>query len=324
VHYQIDKIKKLNCQMSPFYSLKLAFSFCLTFLLIAANCAHADQNKIITVYVTVDWEGVSLEQENIETMQAFRKKFPHIPMLQLLNPVYFLRDHPNNIVLSNIIKSTFLASDTHGLHVHAWKSLVTYCGIPYQNSHSFADTNEACETADCGYTVSLEYAYSQKELTKLIACSSNVLVENGFASPKHFRAGGWQLGPKLMAALQANGFIWDSSVTDANLLTTRWHDESGMVKMLRQLHPNSTPLDQPYAVSSYIMEYPNNASLADYTSTKQIVSMFKQLLVAKKNVMVLGFHQETATNHLNRLENAIPQMEAIAKEHGVAIDWVNQ
>jgi hypothetical protein len=310
--------------MYPFFALKLALSFFLAFSLIATNCAHAEQIQKIAIYVTVDWEGVSLELENIETMQAFRKKFPHIPMLQLLNPVYFLRDHPNNIVLSNIIKSTFLASDTHGLHVHAWKSLVTYCGIPYQNSHSFADTNEACETADCGYTVSLEYAYSQKELTKLIACSSNVLVENGFASPKHFRAGGWQLGPKLMAALQANGFIWDSSVTDANLLTTRWHDESGMVKMLRQLHPNSTPLDQPYAVSSNIMEYPNNASLADYTSTKQIVSMFKQLLVAKKNVMVLGFHQETATNHLNRLENAIPQMEAIAKEHGVAIDWVNQ
>jgi hypothetical protein len=310
--------------MYPFFALKLALSFFLAFSLIATNCAHAEQIQKIAIYVTVDWEGVSLELENIETMQAFRKKFPHIPMLQLLNPVYFVRDHPNNIVLSNIIKSTFLASDTHGLHVHAWKSLVTYCGIPYQNSHSFADTNEACETADCGYTVSLEYAYSQKELTKLIACSSNVLVENGFASPKHFRAGGWQLGPKLMAALQANGFIWDSSVTDANLLTTRWHDESGMVKMLRQLHPNSTPLDQPYAVSSNIMEYPNNASLADYTSTKQIVSMFKQLLVAKKNVMVLGFHQETATNHLNRLENAIPQMEAIAKEHGVAIDWVNQ
>jgi len=310
--------------MYPFFAPKLALSFFLASSLIATNCAHAEQIQKIAIYVTVDWEGVSLEQENIETMQAFRKKFPHIPMLQLLNPVYFLRDHPNNIVLSNIIKSTFLATDTQGLHVHAWKSLVTYCGIPYQNSHSFADTNEACETADCGYTVSLEYAYSQKELTKLIACSSDVLVENGFASPKHFRAGGWQLGPKLMAALQANGFIWDSSVTDANLLTTRWHDESGMVKMLRQLHPNSTPLDQPYAVSSNIMEYPNNASLADYTSTKQIVSMFKQLLVAKKNVMVLGFHQETATDHLNRLENAIPQMEAIAKEHGIAIDWVNQ
>jgi hypothetical protein len=310
--------------MRPIFALKLALSFCLAFSFIVSSSTHAEQIQKIAVYVTVDWEGVSLEQENIETMEAFRKKFPHIPMLQLLNPVYFLRGHPNNLVLSNIIKSTFLPSDTQGLHVHAWKSLVTYCGIPYQNSHSFADTNEACEAADCGYTVSLEYAYSQKELTKLIACSSDVLVENGFASPKHFRAGGWQLGPKLMAALQTNGFIWDSSVTDAHLLTTRWHDESGMVKMLRQLHPNSTPLDQPYAVSSNMMEYPNNASLADYTSTKQIVSMFKQLLVSEKNVMVLGFHQETATDYLNRLEAAIPQMEVIAKAHGVAIDWVSQ
>lgn len=310
--------------MRPIFALKLALSYLLAFSFIATNSLHAEQIQKITIYVTVDWEGVSLEQENIETMQAFRKKFPHIPMLQLLNPVYFLRGHSNNIVLSNIIKSSFLPSDTQGLHVHAWKSLVTYCGIPYQNTHSFADSNEACDTADCGYTVSLEYAYSQKDLTKLIACSSDVLVENGFAKPKHFRAGGWQLGPKLMAALQSNGFIWDSSVTDANLLTTRWHDASGMVKMLRQLHPNSTPLDQPYAVSPQLMEYPNNASLADYTSTKQIVSMFKQLLVAKKNVMVLGFHQETATDYLNRLEQAIPQIEAIAKEQGVAIQWVSQ
>jgi hypothetical protein len=72
------------------------------------------------------------------------------------------------------------------------------------------------------------------------------------------------------------------------------------------------------------MEYPTNASLADYTSTKQIVSMFKQLLIAKKNVMVLGFHQETATDYLNRLEQAIPQIEAIAKEIGVEINWVSQ
>lgn len=298
------------------------FSVLFFFLLSALSAAaHAQPFKI---YVTVDWEGVSLEQENIETMQEFRQKFPYIPMLQLLNPVYFLRGHPNNAVLTSTIKSTFLASDTQGLHVHAWKSLVQYCGVVYHHQYSFADTDENCQTGDCGYTVSLEFAYSQADLTKLIACSSEVLVKNGFAKPKHFRAGGWQLGPKLMAALQAGGFVWDSSVTDANLLTTRWHDESGMVKMLRQLHPTSTPLDQPYAVSPQLMEYPNNASLADYTSTKQIVSMFKQLLAAKKQVMVLGFHQETATDYLMRLEKAIPQMEATAKENGAEIEWLSR
>jgi hypothetical protein len=52
--------------------------------------------------------------------------------------------------------------------------------------------------------------------------------------------------------------------------------------------------------------------------------MFKQLLIAKKNVMVLGFHQENETDYLNRLEQAIPQIEAIAKEIGVEINWVSQ
>ncbi len=295
---------------------------CCFFLLLGAAPLQAQQT--ITVYVTVDWEGASLEQENIETMQTFRKRFPYIPMLQLLNPVYFLRDTEHAAQTATIVRSTFLPQDTQGLHVHAWKSLVEYCGVPYQHSHSFADVDEACTTGDCGYTVSLEYAYSEAELTKLIACSSDALVANGFSKPKHFRAGGWQLGPKLTSALLANGFTWDSSVTDATLLTTRWHEQSGMITMLRQLHPTSTPLDQPFAISNSLTEYPNNASLADYTSTKQIVAMFKTLLAEHKKEMVLGFHQETATDYLVRLEKAIPQMEAHAKEQGVKIEWVSR
>lgn len=282
------------------------------------------QTAKIKVYVTVDWEGATLENGNIETMQAFRKQFPYIPMLQLLNPAYFLRDHPNNAQLTSFIKSTFLPEDTQGLHVHAWKSLTNYCGVTYQHGHSFAGADEDCQTGDCGYTVSLEFAYTQADLTKLIACSSEVLVKNGFNQPVHFRAGGWQLGPKLTAALEENGFIWDSSKIDADLLTTRWHEDSGLVKMLRQLHPASTPLDQPYALSTKLMEYPNNAALADYTNTKQIVTLFENLLKANKKVMVLGFHQETAGLFLVHLEKAIPLMEAIAKKQNVQIEWVSK
>lgn len=294
---------------------------CMVLLLVSL---HVQAQQTIQVYVTVDWEGVSLEQENIETMQAFRKRFPHIPMLQLLNPVYFLRDTAHAEQTANIVRSTFLPQDTQGLHVHAWKSLIEHCGVAYQFSRSYADADEACTEGDCGYTVSLEYAYSQADLTKLIACSSDVLVANGFSKPKHFRAGGWQLGPKLTAALQANEFTWDSSRIDANLLTTRWHEQSGMVSMLRQLHPTSTTLEQPFALNNSLTEYPNNAALADYTSTKQVLEMFKTLIAEQKPVMVLGFHQETATDYLHRLEQAIPQMEVLAKEQGVSIEWVSR
>lgn len=296
----------------------------MSFFILFAHFSIAEEvlpSKKIAIYMTVDWEGVSLEQENIAAIQAFRKKFPHIPMLQLLNPAYFVRDGVNTETIASTIRSTFLSNDTHGLHVHAWKSLVHYCGVPYQSGFSYADTNEACETGDCGYTVSLEFAYSQDQLTQLISCSREILVKNGFQQPKHFRAGGWQFGEKLSAALQKNGFIWDSSRTDANLLTSRWHAESSLVKMVRTLHPESTSLDQPYPISDTLMEYPNNASLADYTNAKQIVEMFKNLIAQNKKVMVLGFHQETAADFLENLEIAIPKMEALAKKENMEIEW---
>lgn len=305
----------------------LHVSLVLSFALLLAGCqqlAPKEVPKKMLLYVTVDWEGRSLNEENIEAMQAFRQKFPYIPMLQLLNAAYFVRDHGYNERLTGIIKSTFLPEDTHGLHVHAWKSLTTHCGVQYQHSNSFADTEESCKSGDCGYTVSLELAYTQEALTRLIACSSTVLVENGFNQPVHFRAGGWQLGPKLIGALEHNGFVWDSSEIDADLLTTRWHEESGIVRMLRQLHPKSTPLDQPYALSEQLVEYPNNAALADYTSTKQIVALFKDLVDANKKVMVFGFHQETAADFLVRVEKAIPQMEAIAEAQNIELVWMSQ
>ena len=287
-------------------------------------CSHAVAGTLapakITVYVTVDWEGVSLDNDNLETIQEFRKKYPHIAMLQLITPSYWLRPDVNKAAITTQIKSTFLPTDKVGLHIHGWKSLLNYCQVPYQHMPSFADQNEACELGDCGYSVSLENAYSEADLKKLVACSSAILVGEGFAKPTHFRAGGWQLGTKLSAALQSSGFTWDSSSIDANLLTTSWHEDSGMIKMLRALHPKSTQLDQPYYLGK-LHEYPNNAALADYTSSKQIVAMFNSLIQNNKSVMVLGFHQETATNYLGRLDAAIPKMEAAAKAAGVQLEW---
>lgn len=310
-------------------ALRAAWILACSFTFSASAENNVNKPVQITVYVTVDWEGAWLENDNIEAMQNFRKKFPHIPMLQLLNPAYFLKQGVDKNLTAAQIQSTFLPLDTQGLHVHAWKSLVEYCQVPYQHSHSFTNENETCETGDCGYTVSLEYAYSEADLTKLLACSRDLLVEQGFEKATYFRAGGWQMGPKLANALQANDFVWDSSRIDANLLMTRWHADSGMIKMVSALHANSTPLEQPFelrpanANNNALIEYPNNAALADYTSTQQIVEMFRQLILNNKKVMVLGFHQETAAMYLPRLEKVIPQLEAIAKEANVKLIWAS-
>ncbi|PPC97286.1 MAG: hypothetical protein CTY32_02260 [Methylotenera sp.] len=313
--------------MIHFYPYFKLLSLCL----MASVCFFANLNSYaetnakptIKIFVTVDWEGWSLDEENIEVMQAFRKQYPHIPMMQLLNPVYLLRPSADTKVEAEKIRSTFLPSDSMGLHVHGWKSLLDACEVPFQNAPSFTAQTDVCEAGDCGYAVSLEYAYSAQDLTKLIACSANLLVAQGFARPRYFRAGGWQLGPKLASALEANQFVFDSSRTDANLLTTKWAESSGLVQMVKALHPEASVLDQPYQLTASVMEYPNNGSLADYTDTQQLLTIFKTLISHDKRVLVLGFHQETAFSYLKHLQDAIPLYEEIAREQGITIDWVS-
>ncbi|HYD33080.1 MAG TPA: hypothetical protein VEA39_00800, partial [Methylophilaceae bacterium] len=282
--------------------------------------AHDNQQqRSITLYVTVDWEGWSLDEENLDAMRQFRRKHPEIPMLHLLNPVYFVRSDINAADAAQKIQSTLLPGDAHGLHLHGWKSLVERCELPYRSEPSFGGVNEECVAGDCGYTVSLEYAYSEHELTILVGCSVDLMVQHGFEWPKRFRSGGWQFGPKLANAILKNGFVMDSSRTAPLLVAKRWDESSNLVKMVRSLHADGSILDQPFELLPGLMELPNNASLADYTRTEELVEIFRTLIANNKNVMVLGFHQESAFNYLDRLADAIPLMQEIANQAGVRL-----
>lgn len=296
------------------------FCFCVISMLLVLPAKAAEN---IQLWVTVDWEGLSMEEDNLAAMRQFRKQFPEIPILHLINPAYFLQAGVDRTQLTQQIRSTFVPEDRVGLHLHPMRNLVEACGIRYQAQPSVADTDEECRENHCGYTVSLEYAYSQAELIQLVGCASDLLTAQGFQRPQYFRAGAWQSGPKLQAALEALHFVWDSSRIAPELLLTRWHQESGMIRLLSQLHSTSTPLEQPFALSSQLMEYPNNAALADYTSSQQLVQLFRQLLTTQKQVMVLGFHQETAADFLLPLELAIPHMKRLAAEHAVNIEWMH-
>lgn len=295
--------------------------FALACLLAVAGSAHATGQPVIHLYVTVDWEGWSLDEENLDAMRVFRRKYPHIPMLHFLNPVYHLRPGFHAQQTTHSIQSTLLPGDVHGLHLHGWKSLVEACGLEFRDGPGFAASGQDCHAGECGYAVSLELAYNQQELTQLVGCGTNMLEKQGFRRPTAFRAGGWQQGPKLARALKANGFTLDSSRTDARLIAPRWGANSKLVDFINQLHSGSTTLDQPYELLPGLMEYPNNASLADYTSPYKLAEIFREVVNHGKNVMVLGFHQETAFNYLHRLEDAIPLLEKAAVELGVQLEW---
>lgn len=274
----------------------------------------------IEVYITVDWEGDTLEPDNIAAMQQFRQRFPTIPLLQLLNPAYFFKPGADANAINATIRSTLLPIDTLGLHLHGWQHWVAHCGVTFQSQPQFAAA--PLSASEAGVTVSLEHAYSQAALTQLIGCASQWMVGQGYPRPRHFRAGGWQLGPKLTAALDQQGFVWDSSVIQAALLTTRWPKDSALVTSLHRLHPQVPDLAQPYALTPSLKEYPNNAGLADYATSQQWVQLFEQLIASEHSVMVLGFHQESADDFLTILAQVIPRFEAIAAQHQRRLRWM--
>lgn len=318
--------------LSPMIALKKLARYlaCLSLLLGLASPSHADfvatERPSVTLYMTVDWEGWSLEEDNLQAMRDFRIRHPHIPMLHLLNPVYVLRSGVEAAKITDRIRATFLPGDGEGLHLHGWRTLVEACGLPYRSEPAFSEAEGACSAEDCGYNVSLESAYAEPELRKLVACSADQLVLQGFKRPTHFRAGGWQLGPKLANALQANGFLWDSSRIDPRLLLGRWHADSALIQLLQGLHPDATALDQPRELLPGLKQYPNNASLADYTSASDLLAIFRSLVEKarverKEMVMVLGFHQETADHYLPRLEEAIHQIVQEAAAIDIDVRW---
>lgn len=298
----------------------LASFLVISACLFATTDASAEEKKI-TVYLTVDWEGLSLDDDNLQVIREFRVRYPHIPMLHLINPAYFTRS--DIVDANNKILSTLMPIDTVGLHLHGWRSLITACHLPYRMEPSFSDAGENCSDLDCGYTVSLEFAYSESELTELLMCSSGLLRERGFNHPRHFRAGGWQLGPKLTGALQRSGFKWDSSRIPAELLLSKWREESSLIRLIQALHGDADILDQPRELVPGLLQFPNNAGLMDYTSKARLLEVFQLLLDADKSVMVTGFHQETASIYLDDLEEAIIEMKDIADDRGVRLEWGN-
>lgn len=295
-------------------------------LLTEAACSHkpptaSPVQKTLQIYVTVDWEGATLDEENIEAMQAFRQKFPQVPLWHFLNPAYFVKPGMDAQLAVSSIRRTLRPHDHLGLHLHGWQSLMRHCRVPFAEAPSIVKLQEDCEHQDCGYAVSLELAYDTAALSRLLSCSQALMVTHGFPRPDSFRAGGWQAGPKLREALVANGFRVDSSHIDYRQISSSWTERSALVQSLTKLHPGASVLDQPYAVPGGLTQYPNNGSLADYFTPEQLVGYLQTLIAADKQVLVTGFHQETAVDFLHRLETAIPMMEQAAADAGVALRW---
>lgn len=285
----------------------------------------------VRIVVSVDWEGREIAPNNLEAMKAFRKDYPEIPIQHFLNAAYFTKKDADPKVLVENIRSVLKADDLQGLHIHAWRSLITASGVEFRKEPAFRGPLdlEKC-TPDCGHDVNLT-AYSESEMRRVIRFSLDTLTKQGFDRATTFRAGAWQSDKKVFRALVAEGITQDASATDAEYLREKW-GKSLLYPVVGKIWPNTQKTTQPYAIDlgdgKSIIELPNNGCLADYTNAEINLAAFQknaELLKAnpdKDVYLSIGFHQETAEKYLPGLRQGIDAIKTYAGEQKIPFEFI--
>lgn len=286
----------------------------------------------VRIVVSVDWEGDDLLPENLQAMKNFRRDYPEIPLQQFLNAAYYTKSQADAVQITKSIKSVLLPKDEHGLHIHAWRTLVESSAVNFRQSPSFVFEGYGFKNCpvDCGNDIPLT-AYTTNELRKIIAHSIEILQREKFNRPKSFRAGGWQADDNVLDALAAEGFTLDSSATDAEFLKASW-SKYNLYGFVAKLWSETRPTSQPYTYKTSsglkIIELPNNACLSDYMTGSDMLKVFQsnahnlQKNPKKDVYLSIGFHQETAAEYLARLREAITLIRDYSKRNKIPIEFV--
>ncbi|MBU2710800.1 hypothetical protein [Zooshikella harenae] len=309
------------------------FIFVSAFLIFTLISQVHAQGKVIGI-ISVDWEGRILDEKNLEAMEAFREDYPHIGLLHFLNAAYYTKTNANPYKVTRKIKQVLRNNDEHGLHIHAWRSLVEYANVTFRRSPNWSypgpiSLNSCYTSGDCGANVPIS-AYTTDELKDIISVSKQILINNGFKQPVSFRAGGWMAEPNVITALSAEGFLFDSSATAPALLKgRRWSNR--LYNWLNGLWTTITPVSQPYLIGpaySPLWEIPDNGILADYITGPEMLAVLKQNIEKwRKNpqqtiYVSIGFHQETADKYLHRIRDAVDLFENYTEEQQVPFEWI--
>lgn len=287
--------------------------------LVVVGCSRpaAPRKGNVVVAITIDWEGAYISPEGLDALDELRKGLGPAPLTHFVSAAYFTKDAPDPTALTSIVE-VVRPGDELAVHLHGWKSLAKASGIEPKLSPSFLSGTDKLlefEDGDVGFDIDLD-AYTVQELRALLRTSRRLLEQGKIPVSKTFRAGGYLGTPKVLQAIRDEGYTVDSSATDYRQLDEQTNDV--LPTRIKEIWPTVETTSQPFVVTTpggSLLEMPI-AAFADYATVAEIVSIFESAHTEWKKdprrdvVVVLGFHQETATEFATRLGEAMQKVRA--------------
>ena len=278
------------------------------------GCSPAPRGRIV-VAITIDWEGAYLSPDGLDALDEVRRILGPAPMTHFVSAAYFTKDRPDPKAAATIAQEG-RQGDELAVHLHAWRSLARAGGIEPRLSPSFLTGTDKLlefEDGDLGFDTDLD-AYSATDLRVLVRTSRRLLEETHLPVSRTFRAGGYLGTPKVLQAIQAEGFAVDCSATDPRSIEVR--KDEVLPRRLQAIWPDVNSTSQPWwidAPGGPLLEMPI-AAFADYATAAQIAAVFEaahgrlRADPRRDAFVVIGFHQETAQDFAGRLREALDQI----------------
>ncbi|MEZ4367733.1 MAG: hypothetical protein R2939_15870 [Kofleriaceae bacterium] len=256
------------------------------------------------VVMTTDWDFPDPSTPALTRQDQLHREHPDLKITHFVGPYTFTDPDMTPARQAELVAWLTRQVDEHddeiGLHIHPYCSFVEYAGL---TCNTEASTVYAYDLS--GYTILLS-AYDEAEVGAMLVAADELFTANGLPLPRTFRAGGWTASAATLRALDAHGYVADTSALNWARLE-EWEGE-GTGVLYEWNMANWTPIgdtSQPYypnvddALSSAaptlgLLQVPDNGIMVDYVDTAEMIEIFEANwdggALAAPTTLVVGYH----------------------------------
>jgi hypothetical protein len=266
----------------------------------------------IYIILSVDWEGETLKDVNLQALKDFNQAYPQYPVIHFINPAYYTKkDSLAESAITQKMSSVIKDNDEIGLHIHPWENLVRASGVTPRIGPSFWGETSVGRGGEKGDDIPLNH-YSSDEIDRIIAHSIKILHQQGFKQIHSFRGGGWMSGPRVFQALVQNKISIDSSAVPPDLINNLYPN-THLAQFVKEDWQHIQWHSTPHKIDSHptLTQFPNNGGLADYVDENDFFDLYLNLVNKAKAqgrdwlYIHYGWHQESAMEY-----NSLPTKTA--------------
>ncbi|MES2744739.1 MAG: hypothetical protein V4655_04890 [Bdellovibrionota bacterium] len=285
------------------YPRKLGFArlFSIVCGVILSFSSYRAEAAKLSAYLMVKWEGRALEEPNLDALDAFRKKFPDVPVIHLINPTYFKENAKLSGDNLEAIKKRIGDQDEVGLYLVPSGNLLRAADVMPLRKPTFWSYSEEICTTDCGLSVPLT-AYSRADVAKLVFSAHSIMSEFGFSEMQSFAVHGFVAPAGIQSLAQSLGYANDLTAVDKTMLKNYLKEYP--VGQWIASSEESDPVEN-------LKTWTQAGGVVEFTNDDEVIKRFTEFFKKdsdKSDAFIVSVSQENVFMNSLRLEKTIKGM----------------